>query len=868
MTTRESSAPDTRCCGGRLAIFFAAIIFCHTRGAAAAPDAAHNEVANAPGVEATPGFRVEKLYDVPKEEQGSWVALAADPQGRLIASDEDERGLYRITLASSPGVPPTVDKIPVELTGAQGLVWAFDSLFVHVNGGSLYRVRDSDGDDQLDAVEKLPSARGGGEHGNHAVLLTEDKQELYVQAGNHTRLPRLRGSRLTTWEEDLLLPRMWDARGHARGQLAPGGWICRYDPRTECYELFCSGFRNAYDSALNGHGELLTFDADMEWDFGAPWYRPTRICHVVSGGEYGWRSGTGKWPAYYEDSLPPIVDVGPGSPTGVAAGTATSFPEPYRSAIFALDWTFGTIYAIHLEEHGASYQGRSEPFVWGSPLPVTDAVAGDDGALYFATGGRGADSALYRVVAADSGSGQPAPPAAVHDPLAAEARAARRRLEAFHGATDSGAVSAAWPYLSSTDRFLRYAARIAVESQPVDSWADQALWEREPQAAVTSAVALARMGSAGPHQQRLLKRLQELADADLTDSQLLGVLRAFALTFCRMGRPTEAERLATIEVLDRKLPHENDDVNVELVRLLVYLRGPNVVAKGLSLIQQAGPPEIPDWAEVIGRNASYGQTIQAMLDNPPPRQGLQYALMLRNVRNGWTLDERRRYFEFLNEAAKTSGGASFAKFLENIRDEALENCTNEQRTALADVTNEDFNPQPDFEVAPVEGPGQTWTQEDLATIPDSLHKASFERGRSLYFAAACGKCHRFAGLGGGVGPDLTSAGNKYDGKYVLESLLEPSKVISDQYASSNVLLHSGEVKTGLVVEMGEQLAIYPADADAKPAMVARANVAAMEPAAVSQMPAGLLTPLNRDEIRDLLAYVLAGGDREARVYDE
>ena len=44
------------------------------------------------------------------------------------------------------------------------------------------------------------------------------------------------------------------------------------------------GFRNAYDIAFNAHGELFTYDSDMEWDRGLPWYRPTRILHVVPGG--------------------------------------------------------------------------------------------------------------------------------------------------------------------------------------------------------------------------------------------------------------------------------------------------------------------------------------------------------------------------------------------------------------------------------------------------------------------------------------------------------------------------------------------------------------------------------------------------------
>ena len=125
----------------------------------------------------------------------------------------------------------------------------------------------------------------------------------------------------------MLLPRLWDARGHARGKLAPGGWIARTDPEGKVWELVSNGYRNEYDIAFNKNGELFTYDADMEWDVGTPWYRPTRVNHVISGGEFGWRSGTGKWPTYYPDSLGRVVDVGPGSPTGIGFGYGANLVE-------------------------------------------------------------------------------------------------------------------------------------------------------------------------------------------------------------------------------------------------------------------------------------------------------------------------------------------------------------------------------------------------------------------------------------------------------------------------------------------------------------------------------------------------------------
>ena len=110
---------------------------------------------------------------------------------------------------------------------------------------------------------------------------------------------------------------MPDGSGFMADEKAPGGCICRVDPDGKNWELVSMGFRNPYDIAFNRDGDLFTYDSDMEWDMNTPWYRPTRVCQAVSGCEFGYRNGAGKWPTYYLDSLPPVVDIGPGSPTGV-----------------------------------------------------------------------------------------------------------------------------------------------------------------------------------------------------------------------------------------------------------------------------------------------------------------------------------------------------------------------------------------------------------------------------------------------------------------------------------------------------------------------------------------------------------------------
>ena len=105
------------------------------------------------------GFKVELLFTVPKNKMGSWVNLCLDGKNRIIASDQFG-GLYRFK-APAPGQPlneDDIEKVPAKIRAANGLLWAFDSLYVAVNDyvkkmdSGVYRLTDSNGDDQLDRV--------------------------------------------------------------------------------------------------------------------------------------------------------------------------------------------------------------------------------------------------------------------------------------------------------------------------------------------------------------------------------------------------------------------------------------------------------------------------------------------------------------------------------------------------------------------------------------------------------------------------------------------------------------------------------------------------------------------------------------------
>jgi putative heme-binding domain-containing protein len=828
------------------------------------------------------GFDVELVYSVPAG-QGSWVCLTVDAEGRLLAGAQGG-GLYRVT-PSAPGEPASdtvVEPIDLPVRDAQGLLEVDGALFVMTNrpnereldapateddppdGPGLFRLRDTDGDDTYDTVDLVRAIPGrGGEHGRHAIALGPDGL-LYVVAGNHVPLPELEQSAVPrVWDEDNLLPRLWDAGGHAVGIHAPGGWICRTDPAGGPWELVSIGFRNAYDMAFDEDGELFTYDADMEWDMGAPWYRPTRVNHVTSGSEFGWRSGSAKWPEHYPDSLPAVVDVGPGSPTGVLFGTGADFPDRYRRALFLLDWTFGTMYATHLEPDGASFTGTLEMFLTGRPLPLTDAVVNPvDGTMYFAVGGRGADSAVYRV----RWTGDAGPP--TRRAAASEARTRRHALEAGHRPDPpSNLLDDAWAALDDPDRHVRFAARTVLEHAPVDAWAGRAIDERRPRARTESLLALARVGGAERHDE-LIAALEAVPWETLDDDGRAALLRVWSLAFQRTGAPTDDARRRIRSRFEAIYPTANDTLDRELCDLLVFLESPRVVALTIPLMERvddAAPPPIDP--ELLARRDAYGQVILRMASAPPQRQQVHYALALRTAERGWTPDLRERYFRWFESARHAHGGRSFAGFLKAIRDEALARVPETERARYAAIGVE---PPAgiDLEMLP-RGPGRAWTVDEVVTRLDAgLAHRGYERGRTLYVGAQCASCHRFAGVGRLGGPDLTGVATRFTTRDLVRTVIEPSATVSDQYRQEEFVLDDDSVVVGRVVSEDDEAVHVVTSLLAPDATTAipRARIGARRPSAVSPMMPRLLDTMAPGEVLDLLAYVLSGGDPRDPVF--
>lgn len=821
------------------------------------------------------GFQVERLFTVPKNELGSWVCITTDAKGRLIVSDQENKGLCRITPPALTGGETKVERLQVNMSGAQGMLWAFDSLYVSANGGpgsGLYRLQDKDGDDQFEVVDKLLTFRGGGEHGPHSLQLSPDGKSIYVIIGNHVDVPDEFAAHMPkNWNEDHLLPRQWDANGHAVGRLAPGGWIAKCDPDGKNYEIVSMGYRNPFDFDFNADGEIFAYDADMEWDMGSPWYRPTRVVHATIGSEFGWRSGTGKWPTYYEDSLPPAVDIGPGSPVGVTFGYGAKFPAKYQKALFILDWTFGTIYSIHFTPMGSSYEAKKEQFVGRTPLPLTDAVIGNDGAMYFLIGGRGTQSELYRVTYVGQESTAPVD---AHDKAFAEERALRRSIEATLApeydwkskGIETPEFQLIWKSLGSDDRQIRFAARVALELNEISKWRDAFAKVDDPQAIIECAIALAHQGT-DADADLAISKLQQLKYGSLSEDHQLQWLRALSLVFIRLGAPKAEVVKSLVAELDPHFPSDSKWENRELCAMLVYLESPTIIEKTLALMKQTTEATEEEISEILARNPGYGNSIKQMMANRPDAQNMHYAFVLRNKKLHWTIPQRIEYFQWFKEAKTKSGGASYVGFLRNMANDAYEHATDSERLAIETSGARDPYVAPELP-KPV-GPGKEYSLQAVVDLAGGQLKGrNFENGKKTYQAARCVVCHRYTSDGGATGPDLTQVAGRFSYKDLAEAIVDPNKVISDQYKLMAITTSDGASLTGRIVSETKTHVTVLTDPEnsSKFTQIDRESIESMVPATTSAMPAGLLNQLNEDEVLDLMAYLLSRGDPNAPVF--
>lgn len=701
------------------------------------------------------GLEIEQVADA--KLAGSLVSMTWGNRGKLIASQENGP-IMVLSDTDNDGKYDAAQPYSSDIKNCQGLMVVGNDLYAVGQGPDntgLYRLPDANQDDKADAIELITKHRGGmGEHGPHALTMGPDGK-LYNCIGNHAGINAVRQPNSPCQfevEGYLLRPKFEDGRGHAAGIKAPGGTIWRFDPTNRKWWLETAGFRNEYDIAFNKAGELFTFDSDMEWDIGEPWYRPTRVNHCISGAEFGWRSGAAKWPAYYFDSLPATSDIGRGSPTGVVIYEHQNLPAKYHGSLIVCDWSMGRIIAVQLQPSGATYDGsKTETLVTGNPLNVSDIEVGPDGSIVFTTGGRGTEGGVYRLRAAGSKptvaqassvkelldlpqlhaawareiaskvkanagenwttelesavrTGSPAHqvqaltllsqigPAPTLDLLIEAAtaedpnvrafaawllgyhssetaratltsllgdsspRVQRRACEALVRSGQQGTVDALLPLLSADDRFLRFAARLALERIPADKWKEKVLALKDDRARLTGLLGLMRPKTPGITPDEVLKLAADTLRSKTTAK--IEALRLAQLAITAGAKNESAGDLGSFLLAEFPTGDESNDR--EALRLIASLQTPGAAEKLVASLEKESVQE----------------------------KQIHLALVLRYLNEGWNTDLKTRYIKWYETSKSLDGGHSFVPYLENIVSATFPRLTPQERLVLMESWKE------------------------------------------------------------------------------------------------------------------------------------------------------------------------------------
>jgi putative heme-binding domain-containing protein len=128
-------------------------------------------------------------------------------------------------------------------------------------------------------------------------------------------------------------------------------------------------------------------------------------------------------------------------------------------------------------------------------------------------------------------------------------------------------------------------------------------------------------------------------------------------------------------------------------------------------------------------------------------------------------------------------------------------------------------------------------------------------------------CHRFGNSGGSVGPELAAVSSRLSTRDILESILEPSKVVSELYQNTVVETRDGDIRTGRVVEEDNgKLVLMTAPISQTKVEILKSDIVSRRASKISPMPDGLVNSMTQDEVWDLIAYLETGGKRNNRAF--
>ncbi|MFN0205232.1 MAG: family 16 glycoside hydrolase [Planctomycetota bacterium] len=778
-----------------------------------------------PRIEPLEGFVVTPIAD----GFGSILSIALDAKDNAYIGTEGG-GIYYLAKGSS-----NAELWCSEVTYAQGICWLNGIVYATGNGpkgAALYRIEKL-ATGEMSVISLGGFVGSGGEHGVHGIVAGPNDR-LYITVGNHHQMAQQPGqdSPYKIHYEGHLLKHFEDPLGHAVGIKSPGGTIVSVDLEGKDWQLVAGGMRNAYDLAFDRNNSLFTYDSDMEWDVGLPWYRAVRLLHIVPGGEYGWRTGSLVWPDHYIDSLPPVLETGRGSPTGMAFYYGKQFPAKYYGSILACDWSLGTIFNFQLKKNErGDFVGTSEVLLRGNPLNVTDVVECQDGSVLFTLGGRGTYGGVFRLSYHGKSAPIAEPPAPIPNFIKwtndePDPRETYLKLAQLSSIRPRHFVLARWLETYDPGHYL-------IANGAIINIKDDEL----PQISTI----VARWANANPYHPDVPKYIKNISEQIITflakykDSPdpFVHALRALELLLLNPSAKAGGAISPEVKSLVLSLfPSKDRRANRELALLIAYF-------------------DIPDGVHKL---------LNALENEPSRQEQIHYAYCLRAMRTGFDSNNKARFIEWFRKAQTWAGGASFQGYIIYMMSE-FDAFLSDAEKKLLRTPLVDAAPPP--VPAVVSETGAAFVKDiDFTTQFVDRTRGNPRRSPAdgaLLYQSLCARCHTLGNqLGGQIGPDLTTASARFGTFDMLSAIVDPSRVISDQYPAYDVRKKIGAPVTGLkAAEDAHKIVIMQADGTRTE--INKTDVDEIVKSEISLMPAGLLDALTYEQVGDLLAFIDARG---------
>lgn len=725
----------------------------------------------------------------------------------------------------------------------------------------ILRVKDSDGDGVGDMEEDVAVLETAADypHNGMSGLTWHPSGDLIFSLGEN-------------FAKDWTLTSSDGSVVSGRGE----GGIFRCAADGSNLRRIAEGFWNPFAVCVREDGEMFAVDND-------PGSRPPcRLLHIVEGGDYGYQRAYGNgavhpfvaWNGELRDTLPMILPSGE-APCGIL---------PLGGGVIAPSWSNHRIDFFALQRKGASFTAERVELIRGSDdFRPTCFAYGPDGAVYvtdwvytsYPIHGKGRlwrmefDRAKTTWLEADEP--EPANEAALEAKALREGTAKHTMEELLQLARgeDPFLASAALMALSRVakewspewvaglpvrDRVSCELALRRADASDAD-WVKRFLGDAEEavQFEALRWIADERMESFAPQVEAMLARsdlsyplfeavlgasntLRGEPDAGITDVPVL------------IDRLTAAETPARIKgFVLRLIPPDNARLKMDLLRELL----------------EEGDPVLS--LEVVRTLAAQRATEgRALLEDLAANAQSDEGLRLEAIAGLASAPEE--HLEQLVKLARDASGPIRAEALRALRFVSLEG---ESKTTLEKIAVD--HPDSASLVEAVLNPGSMNVDRPPFTDSaawlkrlDSLRgTASVETGRRIYFqgrVAICATCHRHGGRGTIVGPELSFVGQQGDRETILQSILEPNREVAPQYYPTQVTLKDGTVFTGILLRAGGTSGKeYYRDLTGKEQSFGKEDIAGRAELKMSLMPGGLVGTLTDEELRDLLAFLMASG---------